>query len=136
MSNFDHLMMQKALDAALTAERQNDVPVGAVLTLNKKIMNITHNIGRFHAEFLLLKDCEIYNKCHIYVTLEPCALCASLILHTRIKKLFFAAYDPKMGCVEHNARIFNHSHHKTEWMGGIYEEQSKQLLKRFFQNKR
>ncbi|MCG8491090.1 MAG: nucleoside deaminase, partial [Sneathiellales bacterium] len=74
----------------------------------------------------------------LYVTLEPCPMCAAAISHARIRRLYFGAFDPKSGGVEHGPRIYDHPtcHHKPEVYGGIGEKRSAALLKEFFANRR
>ena len=124
--------MENAFYQAQKANLENEVPVGAVLVKNHRIIAKSHNNGKLHAEFLLLKTCAILDDCDLYVTLEPCCLCASLIAHTRIRRLYFGAYDPKTGGVEHNAQVFNYTHHKPEVIGGILEQDCAKLLTSFF----
>jgi tRNA(adenine34) deaminase len=126
--------MKDALYYAQKANVKNEVPVGAILVRNQNIIGKSYNKGRVHAEFLLLKTCTIFDDCDLYVTLEPCCLCASLIAHTRIRRLYFGAYDPKTGGVEHNAQVFNYTHHKPEVIGGILEQECAKLLSSFFKH--
>lgn len=129
MKNFDHYAMQMAIEQAFIAKKKGFIPVGAILTTANKIIKKAHNIDRYHAEFLLLQQCKIYDSCNLYVTLEPCALCSGLIAHSRIKKLFFGAYSPKTGCVDHNTKNFEHSHHKIEIIGGFMEKECQKIIK-------
>lgn len=128
--------MKRALSLAQKANLENEIPVGALLIRNQRIIGSAHNKGRLHAEFLLLQTCAILDDCDLYVTLEPCCLCASLIAHTRIRRLYFAAYDPKTGGVEHNAQVFNYTHHKPEIIGGVLEQECSKLLLSFFERTR
>lgn len=97
-----------------------------------------------HAEILVIKEaCKIIGEPRIpeydmYVTLEPCAMCAAAISMARIRRLYFGAYDPKSGGVDHGARIYAHStcHHKPEVIGGIMEQECGELLKAFFKTRR
>jgi tRNA(Arg) A34 adenosine deaminase TadA len=76
--------------------------------------------------------------CDLYVTLEPCAMCAAAIAFARLRRLYFAAYDPKSGGVEHGPRIFDHAttHHRPEIYGGIEERKAGELLRDFFRDRR
>jgi tRNA(adenine34) deaminase len=132
----DKFFMKKALDLAQKAFFQNEVPIAAVLVKRDKIIKAAHNKKREHAEFSILKNCKIYDECDIYVTLEPCCVCAAMIARARIKRLFFGAYDKKGGCVEHNAFVFNSVIHNTQIIGGVLERETGALLKQFFQRKR
>ena len=96
-----------------------------------------------HAELLVIKDaCKIKNSRYlndmiIFITLEPCAMCAAAISEARIKKLYFGAYDEKKGSIENNIRIFsNKNYFKPEIYGGIKEKECSLLLKNFFEQKR
>ena len=111
--------------------------VGCVIVKDKKIISYgaTSLNGRPHAETIALKKCK--NKSSestIYVTLEPCAMCAQAISFSRIRRVYFGAYDYKGGGVENGARIFNQPtcHHVPEVIGGIEEEKCANLLKDFF----
>lgn len=144
--------MQCALQAAEKAYGQDEVPVGAVVvdSLSGEIIAIAHNEMRkagdptAHAELLAIKralmatGAERLWNCDLYVTLEPCPMCAQAISFARIRRLYFGAYDPKGGGVDHGAKIFNASscHHVPEVIGGLEEEKCAQLLRRFFEARR
>ncbi|MDB4831701.1 nucleoside deaminase [Hyphomicrobiales bacterium] len=156
MSNSNQLInkinpMDIALSEARLAYNLDEVPIGAViLDKNKKIISIAHNLVRFnkdplaHAEILAIREAakfmgnERLIDCDIYVTLEPCSMCASAISHARIRRLYYAADDVKHGAVENGIRFFNSNNcfHKPEVYGGISAEASVSLLKNFFKNKR
>ena len=100
-----------------------------------------------HAEMLVIREAmknrersssKFLSGYHLYVTLEPCAMCAQAISHARIDKVIFGAYDPKSGGVDHGARVFSHPqcHHKPEVVGGVSEQESAALLQRFFAARR
>lgn len=142
--------MLDALDAAFEAGEKGDVPVGAVIVKDGKIIATASNrVERdtdptAHAELLVIRqaakalgDVRLVD-CDLYVTLEPCAMCAQALAHARVRRLYFGAYDPKGGGVEHGAKIFERStcHHKPEVYGGIAEEKCTLLLKTFFQKLR
>jgi len=142
--------MFRALEAAFQAGGNGDVPVGAVIVKDGKIIATASNrVERdtdptAHAELLAIRqaskalgDVRLVD-CDLYVTLEPCAMCAQALAHARVRRLYFGAYDPKGGGVEHGAKIFDHStcHHKPEVYGGIEEEKCTVLLKTFFQKLR
>ncbi|MGD9649346.1 MAG: nucleoside deaminase [Dongiaceae bacterium] len=140
--------MQRALELATQAAQQGEVPVGAVVINrhSKKIIAEAHNEVEAlkdptaHAELLALRraslilDQAVLDECDIYVSLEPCAMCAAAISHARIGQLYFGAYDPKGGGVDHGARVFSHPtcHHKPAVYGGINEQEAGKLLQDFF----
>jgi len=142
--------MLEALKQAKIAFEKDEVPVGAVLVENGKIIassynqNITLKDPTAHAEILALRQAaQVKNSarldgCDLYVTLEPCAMCASAIALARIKNVYYGASDMKFGAVENGARIFQSSscYHKPEIYSGISEEESKKLMQDFFRSKR
>lgn len=143
--------MQLALEQAQLASGQGEVPVGAVVVSGDgKVLAAAHNRVETdrdptaHAELLAIRAaCESLQSpripdCDLYVTLEPCAMCAQAISFARIRRLYYAASDPKGGGVEHGARVFTQPtcHHRPEVYGGIAGEESAQLLKKFFKTRR
>lgn len=143
--------MKIALDEAEKAALRGEVPVGAVLvTDGGEIVcqsgNRTEEMAdpTAHAEVLVLrKGAAILRtprltRCDLYVTLEPCAMCAAAISFARIRKLVFGAYDPKGGAVEHGPRFYSQPtcHHAPEVIGGLEETQAGRLLKAFFEERR
>lgn len=144
--------MQCALQEAEKARDQNEVPVGAVIVdgISGEIIALAHNEMEknhdptAHAEMLAIRRAvAIKGKgrledCHLYVTLEPCPMCAQAISFARLRRLYFGAYDPKGGGVDHGAKIFNASscHHVPEIIGGLEEKKCAQLLTHFFKQKR
>lgn len=150
MQNIITSPMQIAIQQAKLAFAQNEVPVGAVITLNNKVIVAVHNEMRkhnnllAHAEILAInRAMQILNKdrlteCNLYVTLEPCTMCAAAIAHARIKRLYYGTQDNKMGAVENGVRFFSQSscHHKIELYSAIYEKQCQDLLLEFFKTKR
>ena len=143
--------MQEALCEARQAARRNEVPVGAVLvspagTIMARASNRTRELDdpSAHAELLVIQaGCaklggERLNGCDLYVTLEPCAMCAALIAAARIRRLYYGASDPKSGGVEQGARVFDHpqSHHKPEVISGLAEAECAAVLRDFFAQKR
>jgi tRNA(adenine34) deaminase len=145
-----NIFMEEALNQAKIAFERNEVPVGAVIVENNQIIataynqNITLKDPTAHAEILVLRKASIIKKshrldnCDLYVTLEPCAMCAGAISLARIKRIYYAASDLKFGAVENGARIFNGSscYHKPEVYSGIAQEASKELMVNFFKSKR
>lgn len=140
--------MLQALEQAKLAISHNEVPIGAVLIKDDKIIAKAHNQcivdnnPLHHAELIVIfqsfnKLETLYlNECTLYVTLEPCPMCAAVIAQARVGKLIFGAYDPKSGGVEHGPRIFDHSHHNPEVIGGVLEKKCAQLITDFFKEKR
>jgi len=144
--------MQLALTQAEKAFTLDEVPVGAVIVdaQSGEVITSSHNEmeGRgdptAHAELLALqKACHQRGQgrledCDIYVTLEPCPMCAQALSFARIRRLYFGAYDPKGGGVDHGAKIFQASscHHRPEVIGGLEEEACSLILKTFFEGKR
>ncbi|MCF8467162.1 MAG: nucleoside deaminase [Sneathiella sp.] len=144
--------MEIALNTAELAGHRGEVPVGAVVvdTKSGRIVANSGNqmIGRndptAHAEMLAIRAAgnmvgsQRLVDCDLYVTLEPCPMCAAAISLARIRRLYFGAYDPKGGGVEYGARIFDQQtcHHKPEIYGGIQEAKSAELLKNFFETRR
>ena len=142
--------MQIALEEAQKAMRCNEVPVGACIVLNDEVIARAYNQMRqkndptAHAEMLAIqkalkaKDLKRLDDCALYVTLEPCAMCAGAIALTHIQKLYYALPDKKMGAVEHNLRFFESPscHHRPEIYMGIAFSQSQKLLQGFFERLR
>lgn len=144
--------MQCAIYEAENAAMQDEVPVGAIIVdaFSNEILVSAHNEMETrqdptaHAEMLAIKRAtELLGQgrlenCDIYVTLEPCPMCAQAISFARLRRLYFGAYDPKGGGVIHGAKIYNASscHHTPEIIGGLEEKKCAQLLVKFFENKR
>ncbi|PPR73009.1 MAG: tRNA-specific adenosine deaminase [Alphaproteobacteria bacterium MarineAlpha3_Bin2] len=151
MSNPGPTPMDIALRQARTAGRRGEVPVGAVIvdSLGAVIASAGNRTEEdadptAHAEMLTIRaaakalSSPRLADCDLYVTLEPCAMCAAAISNARLRRLYFGAYDPKSGGVEHGAKVFDHAtcHHKPEIIGGIQETEAGTLLKDFFKAKR
>jgi tRNA(Arg) A34 adenosine deaminase TadA len=143
--------MSRALAAAAEAAVAGEVPIGAVLLgPDGTVVTVAGNrVERdhdptAHAEMLVLRAAAArlrakrLDGCDLYVTLEPCPMCAAAIGLAHIRRLYFAAYDPKGGGVEHGPRIFDQPtcHHRPEIYGGIAEAASAELLRRFFAPRR
>ncbi len=143
--------MQAALEEARAAALRGEVPVGAVLVDGTgKIIAKAGNETRLecdptaHAEMIVLRagakllDSERLTDCTLYVTLEPCAMCAGAISHARLKKLVFGAYDPKGGAIDHGPRFFAQPTclHKPEIVGGMDQDECGDVLRMFFKEKR
>jgi len=142
--------IQLALEQARNAAIAGEVPIGAAIVQHDRVIAAAHNLTETqndptaHAELLAIRcACEILGTprlvdCDLYVTLEPCAMCAQAISFARIRRLYFGAYDPKGGGVEHGARIFSQPtcHHKPEVYGGISESECGEMLRTFFAARR
>lgn len=142
--------MDHALQEARAAAKRGEVPVGAVIVKGDQVVSKAGNRTRelqdatAHAEMLAMRDaCAVLGQerltgCDLYVTLEPCAMCAGAIAATRIARLYYGASDPKSGGVAHGARVLDHpqAHHAPEVYAGIAEAEAAQLLKTFFASRR
>jgi len=144
--------MEIALSEARAAANRGEVPVGAVLVdgnsgdIVAQSGNRTEELNdpTAHAETLVIRQGgkrlgnPRLENCDLYVTLEPCPMCAAAISFARIRRLHFGAYDPKGGGVDHGARIFNQPtcHHRPESVGGHREREAAELLKVFFAKRR
>jgi len=146
-----HPPMEAALAEARAAAARGEVPVGAVIVgtggeIIARAGNRTRELNdpSAHAELLVIRAAcaaagsERLTGCDLYVTLEPCAMCAAAISFARIAKLYFAADDPKGGAVEHGPRFFAQPtcHHAPQVYGGIDELRAGELLKSFFKKRR
>lgn len=146
----DSSFMQAALECARNSASRGEVPIGAVIVKDGQIIATSHNLTETkndptaHAEMLAIRSaCEMMKSprlidCDMYVTLEPCPMCATAISFARIRRLYFGAIDVKGGGVESGARLFNQPtcHHKPEVYGGIQEEECRELLQGFFKERR
>jgi len=140
--------MHKALELARQAHTCDEVPVGAIIVKDGAVISSGHNLcitshdPTAHAEIVAIRNActalksEFLSGCSLYVTLEPCPMCASAIANARIETVYFGAYDPKSGGVDHGARVFEHTHFKPKAVGGICEEEAKVLMQTFFKEKR
>lgn len=144
--------MNEALAQARTAAQNGEVPIGAVIvesTSGKVIASAsnlteTRNDPTAHAEILAIQQaCAIKGAprlpdCDLYVTLEPCPMCATAISFARLRRVYFGAYDPKGGGIDHGPRVYTHPtcHHVPEVYGGIDEQPCAEILKDFFKERR
>ncbi|MDC1260527.1 nucleoside deaminase [Pseudomonadota bacterium] len=143
--------MELALIEAIKADKKNEVPVGAIIVNNNgEIIAKAHNLvekknnSTCHAEKLVIEKAlkiigsRFLDDCDLWVTLEPCVMCAGLIKQTRIRKLYYGAEDKKGGAVDNGVRVFsnNKAQRSIEVYGGISSKKSEQLLKNFFQKLR
>lgn len=150
MKTINEKFMGIALKEAKKAYGLNEVPIGAVIVKDGKVIAKAYNkrnkckIATYHAEILAIqKACKKLNDwrldgTEIYITLEPCPMCAGAIINARIKKVYFGAYEKKSGaCLSNHQLLFeNGLNHKVEIEGGILMEKCSSLLKDFFKNKR
>ena len=144
------LPMRRALDLAAEAAAAGAVPVGAVVTRDGEIVAAARNAMRgsldptAHAEIVAIRVAAAtlgeprLDGCILWVTLEPCAMCAGAMALARIEAVRFGAEDPKGGGVVHGARVFSQPtcHHRPDVLGGIGEQESAELLRRFFEERR
>ncbi len=143
--------MGAAMAAARAAGQADEVPVGAVvIDADGALLAVAGNRVEAlrdptaHAEMLAMRAAALHrgtkhlSDCDLYVTLEPCAMCAAAIALFRIRRLYFAAWDPKGGGVDHGARVFERTttHHRPEVYGGLREAEAGQLLSKFFAARR
>ena len=142
--------MQEAIKEARQAFTEEEVPVGAVVVHKDKIIGRGHNqVERLrdptaHAEMLALTAATNYvnakwlSEASLYVTIEPCSMCAGALVLSRIKNLYFGARDPKAGACGSVVNITNHKklNHRIKVLGGLLQEDCSSLLKEFFKKKR
>lgn len=142
--------MAMALDEARAAAARGEVPVGCVVVRDGAVVaragnrTVADKDPTGHAELIAIRAAasalgsERLTDCDLYVTLEPCAMCAGAIAFARLRRVYFGAADPKGGAVENGVRFFASAscHHKPEVYGGIGESDSAALLKEFFQARR
>ena len=142
--------MAEAMTLAKVAYENNEVPVGAIIVNNRKIIGrgfnqvIAKNSISSHAEINAINQASKFIKnyrlkgCDMYVTLEPCHMCAKAIVDARMDSLYFGAYEPKTGAIESIDQFLDKDYlnHKVLYSGGHLQEQSSGLLRKFFQSKR
>ena len=142
--------MERAIELAQECSRFDEVPVGAVIVKDGKIIAESgnrkerDNCSVSHAEILAIQkateavDNWWLEDCDMYVTLEPCAMCAMAMIHSRIRTLYFGAYDEKTGACGSKVNLFKENlfNHNVEVVGGILKEECGALLTNFFRNKR
>ncbi|GLQ52953.1 nucleoside deaminase [Devosia nitrariae] len=138
--------MDVALMLAADAAADGEAPVGAVIVCDGEIIAAERNRMQAladptaHAEMLAIRAALAergtgrLDGCDLYVTLEPCAMCAGAIAHTRLRRVYFGAEDPKAGAVENGIRLFDQPtcHHRPEIVGGLGEVRASALLRKFF----
>lgn len=142
--------MAEATELARRAAALGEIPVGALVVRDGRIIGRGHNRPRTdhdptaHAEIVAMRDAsralgsERLPGCDLWVTLEPCAMCAGAIAHARIARLYYGASDPKGGAVEHGPRLFAQPtvHHRPEIYSGLGAEEAGALLREFFAERR
>jgi tRNA(adenine34) deaminase len=142
--------MLKAIELAKQAEQAGEVPVGAILVQNNKVIGQGYNQPiqshdpSAHAEIQALRDAGQqagnyrFPGATLYVTLEPCTMCAGSIIHARIQQLIFGASDPRTGAITSVDTLLDkpHHNHKVSYQGGVLAEECAQLLQEFFKAKR
>ena len=142
--------MENALLEAKKGAALGEVPVGAVLVRDGEIIAQAHNLVErdkdptAHAEMLVIREGarklgeSRLQKCDIYITLEPCPMCAQALSFARVSRIFYGAYDPKGGGVDHGPQIFKHktAFHKPQVISGVQETQCREVLQQFFQSLR
>ena len=142
--------MQRALSLADRAAEQGEVPVGAVIVRGDEVLGegwnqmIGSNDPTAHAEIIAMRAAATRTENYrlpgstLYVTLEPCTMCAGAIIHARIEKLVFAAYEPKSGVICSRYKLVDAPwyNHKLEWQGGVLERESATRLQDFFRTRR
>ncbi|MEA3328387.1 MAG: tRNA adenosine(34) deaminase TadA [Candidatus Omnitrophota bacterium] len=150
MSKIDNIYMDEALKEAGRAFKKDEVPIGAVIVYNRKIISRAHNQIKLlkdptaHAEMIALTQAAGYlrnerlNDCTMYVTVEPCAMCAGALVLARVKRLVYGAEDPKTGACGSVFDITSNKklNHRIKVKKGVLAEESGQLLKEFFKKKR
>jgi len=146
----DDRFMAAALEQAKLAEREGDVPVGAIVVRGEQILSRASNYTvrdqdpTAHSEVLAIREAAKVlgswrlNGCTLYVSLEPCAMCAGAIVVARLDRLVFGAWDDKAGMVGSLGDLVRHPklNHRAEVLGGVRADESAELLKRFFKTRR
>lgn len=150
MTATDLTPMQQALALAAEAAEAGEVPVGAIIVQNGNVIASARNRMRElgdptgHAEMLAIRTAveatgmDRLTDCNLYVTLEPCTMCAGAISHARLRRLYYAAEDPKAGAVDNGVRFFAQPscHHAPEVIAGLNAAEAGDMLKRFFAARR
>ena len=142
--------MRRAIDLARQAEAQDEVPVGAVIVLDGELIGegynqtISSSDPTAHAEIVALRDAaqrlDNYrlSGADMYVTIEPCSMCAGAMIHARINQLFYGAKEPRAGAVVSSIAVLDNPNvnHRVKHHGGVLEDQSAELISNFFRRKR
>jgi tRNA(adenine34) deaminase len=149
-TTLDELWMEEALRCAQRGLEMGEVPVGAVVICEGKIVgrgwnrNIADSDPTAHAEIVALREAGVtvgnhrLGQCELFVTIEPCAMCSGALVHARIKRLVYGSDDPKAGAVHSVMQVVNHSqlNHRMEVQGGVLAGRSAEVLQTFFRNRR
>ena len=149
-AELDRQYMQQAIEQAMLAASAGEVPVGAVLVRNGKVISkgfnqpISNSDPSAHAEMLVLRGAAQSEANYrlpgttLYVTLEPCTMCAGAMLHARVDRVVFGASDPKTGAAGSVLNVFSEKqiNHQTQVEGGIMSEECGQILRQFFKERR
>jgi tRNA(adenine34) deaminase len=147
---FDEFCMQEALRCARRALEAGEVPVGAVVVCEGEVVgrgfnrNILDSDPTAHAEIVALRDAAKVlgnyrlGGCELFATIEPCAMCAGAMVHARVKRLVYGAYDPKAGAVRSVMRVLDHPalNHRVEVLGGVLAGACAEILQEFFRRRR
>jgi tRNA(adenine34) deaminase len=142
--------MDMALEEARAAGKRGEVPVGCVIVRDGQVLaragnrTVAHRDPTAHAEIVAIRQAathlasERLEGCDLYVTLEPCAMCAGAVSFARIRRLYYGAADPKGGAVDNGVKFFTSPtcHHRPEVYGGLAEAEAAALLKEFFRERR
>jgi tRNA(adenine34) deaminase len=150
LSANDELWMEEALRAAQRALEMGEVPVGAVVVSQGKVVgrgwnrNLADSDPSAHAEIIALREAGValgnhrLGDCELFVTIEPCAMCAGAMIHARLKRLVYGADDPKAGAVKSALQVLNHPklNHQMQVRSGVLAGRSAELLQTFFKNRR
>ena len=146
----DEIYMHLAIEEAQKAKSLNEVPIGAVIVYNDEIIAVGHNIRELtqttlsHAELIAIQKANEklgtwrLEECTLYVTLEPCQMCAGAIVQSRIKRVVFGAFDPKAGCAGTLMNLLqdHRFNHQVEVTSGVLGDECSQLLTHFFRELR
>ncbi len=150
MWRMDDHWMEEALRAAQHALDGGEVPVGAVIVLDDKLVgcgwnrNIADSDPSAHAEIIAIREAgkAIGNHrligCELFATIEPCAMCAGAIVHARLKRLVYGADDPKAGAIRSVMQVLNHPqlNHRAEVVGGVLADRCADIMQQFFRERR
>lgn len=149
MMNRDEKFMSAAINLAKNSAEFGEVPVGALIVKDNKIISVGYNLrensrnAAAHAEMMAINNACILTKswrlsgCELFVTLEPCPMCAGAVINSRISRVVFGAYDLKAGSCGSKVNLFELNYnHKPELVGGVLEEECADLLKNFFKGLR
>lgn len=150
MQQTDEIFMKEAIKQAKKALKYDEVPIGAVVVRDNKVIatgynkKVTKNNTILHAEIVALQNAMKkvgdwrLNDCTLYVTLEPCPMCAGACINARVKRIVFGAFDPKAGCCGtlYNLPEDKRFNHRSEVVGGIKQDECVMLLRDFFEKRR